>query len=115
MTTYVVLVVDDDEDRWETLSEAERQETYDADGRFGALLAERGGRIVGGQELTHSRETRVVARDGVATDGPYAETTEQIAGFYVVESDSLDDLTEALAPMLGKHHHVEIRPTGGAS
>ena len=58
MDRYVVFVVDGDEDKWETLSTEEKQQTYDADGKFLALLAERGGKVVGGQELTHSRKTR---------------------------------------------------------
>jgi hypothetical protein len=58
MTTYVVLVVDDDEDRWETLTDEQRQERWDGDYAFGKLLEERGGRMTGGAGLTHSRRTR---------------------------------------------------------
>jgi hypothetical protein len=112
MDTYVVLVVDDDEDRWETLDPVQRQDRYGADARVVAMLEDRGGKVVGGAELTHSRRTRVVGAQGV-TDGPYAESVEQLSGFYVVECGSLDDLTEAARQMSDAHHHLEIRPCPG--
>ncbi len=119
MDRYVVFVVDGDEDQWETLSADEKQQTYDADGRFLALLAERGGKVVGGAELTHSRKTRWLTRDRagqtLVTDGPYAETVEQISGFYIVECDDLDDLTEAARQMLPAHTTLQIRPVPGDS
>jgi hypothetical protein len=111
---YVVMVVDTDEDSWESLSDVEKQRTYDADGRFLALLAERNGKVVGGQELAHSRRSRSLTRDAggkvLVTDGPYAETVEQISGFYVVECDDLETLTAACREMLPVHHRLEIRP-----
>ncbi|MDX6374156.1 MAG: hypothetical protein QOD98_3144 [Nocardioidaceae bacterium] len=114
MNKYVVFAVDGDEDKWETLSAEEKDQTYDADNRFLALLAERGGKVVGGQELTHSRKTRWLTRDRagqvLVTDGPFAETVEQISGFYIVECDDLDDLTEALREMLPAHSKLQIRP-----
>ena len=48
------------------------------------------------------------------TEGPYAETAEQLTGFYVVESDDLDDLIE-VCKVLGKGEGaIEIRAYGGA-
>jgi hypothetical protein len=114
MNRYVVFAVDGDEDKWETLGAEEKQKTYDADGRSLALLAERGGKVVGGQELTHSRKTRWLTRDRagqvLVTDGPYAETVEQVSGFYVVEAPDLETLTEACREMLTMHTRLEIRP-----
>jgi hypothetical protein len=114
MTRYVVLAIDTDEDRWDSLGPEEKQRSYDADARFVALLAERGGRVVGGQELTHSRHARSLSHEAagsvLVTDGPFAETVEQVSGFYVVECDSLDDLTEAAREMVVAHHRLEIRP-----
>ncbi len=114
MHKYVVLVVDDDEDRWETLPPEERQHTYDADARFIRLLEERGGKVVGGAELDHSQRGRWLGRDGagqaVVTDGPFAETVEQLSGFYLVEAPDLDTLTECAREMLPVHHRIELRP-----
>jgi hypothetical protein len=114
MDKYVVFVVDDDEDKRETLSDEEKQPTWDADYSFGDLLAQRGGKIVGGQALTHSRRTRWLTRDRagqvMVTDGPYAETAEQMSGFFIVECDDLEALTEACHQMLPVHLRLEIRP-----
>ncbi|KAA1425938.1 YciI family protein [Nocardioides antri] len=100
MTTYVVLLPGD-EDAWEALSPEEQGTVFARHEEFSRALAERGHTVTGGAELTHSRTTRQVRRNadgGVAvTDGPYAETVEQLSGFYLVESDDLDDLVQVCA------------------
>ncbi|UMG93469.1 YciI family protein [Nocardioides sp. TF02-7] len=100
MSTYVVLLPGD-ENAWEAASAEERAAIFAKHDEFSRALAERGHQVTGGAELTHSRTTRKVARadDGavVVTDGPYAETVEQLSGFYVVESDDLDDLVQVCA------------------
>jgi hypothetical protein len=114
MPQYVVFAVDDDENAWEQASEKTRNETYAADQAFGKLLEERGGRIVGGADLSHSRNTRVMTKNGdgtaMVTDGPYAETVEQVSGFFIVECDDLDTVLEAASLMLEGHIRLEIRP-----
>lgn len=118
MTEYVVLLPDD-EAAWDAASEEERQQVYRHDEEFARLLAERGGRITGGRELTASREAwSVRARpDGTAavTEGPYVETVEQVSGFYFVECDALDDLLVACEFLAQKHGGVEVRPIAGSS
>ena len=118
MTTYVVLLPGD-ENAWESASEEHRSQTYAKHGEFARALAERGHTITGGAELTHSREAHVVRRgdDGVTvTEGPYAETVEQLTGFYVVDSDDLDDLLEVVAVLADAEGAVEVRAaTGGAT
>jgi hypothetical protein len=113
MPQFVVFAVDDDENAWEQASEETRNQTYAADEAFGKLLAERGGRIVGGADLSHSRDARVLARtaDGAAvvTEGPYAEAVEQVSGFFIVECDDLDTVVEAAHLMLAGHTRLEIR------
>ena len=111
MTTYVILLPGD-EGTWEAASPEERAAVYATHERFSRTLEERGHRIVGGAELTHSREARVVrgGDDGpVMTDGPYAETVEQLSGFYLVESDDLDDLAQVCGDPRGTGGAVEIR------
>jgi hypothetical protein len=113
MPQFVVFAIDRDEDEWETRDEESRQATYDADYAMGQLLEKRGGRVVGGADLTHSRDARVLSRgtDGVlVTEGPYAESVEQLSGFYIVEADSVEDVVEAAKLMLEGHHRLEIRP-----
>jgi hypothetical protein len=117
MTTYVVLLPGD-ENAWESASEEHRAAMYAKHGEFARLLSERGHTITGGAELTHSRGARVVRRSagGVAvTEGPYAETVEQLTGFYVVETDDLDDLLEVVGVLADAEGAVEVRTAVGAS
>jgi hypothetical protein len=84
--------------------------------KWGELFAwiEQKGLKVDGLELDEPSRARTVrVRDGetLVTDGPYAETKEQIGGFFVVECDDLDDAIELASrvPVASKAS-VEIRP-----
>jgi hypothetical protein len=110
MTQYVILLPGD-ESRWQQASADERSAMYDRHRRFMDLLQARGHRIIGGAELTHSSQAKVVRGDLDAvtvSDGPYAETVEQLTGFYGVESDDLDDLLKVCGLLAGSHG-VEVR------
>ena len=50
--------------------------------------------------------------DGAVTDGPFAESVEQLGGYYVIDVPEIDDAV-ALAKLLPKHFAVEVRPTQG--
>lgn len=57
--------------------------------------------------------TTVRVRDGksVTTDGPFAETKEQLGGYYVLECADLDEAIQIAARCPGAHHGtVELRP-----
>jgi len=60
---------------------------------FANALRERGSLIATGP-LDASSAGRIVRRGGQVTDGPFAETKEQIGGFYVVECASVDDAVD---------------------
>ena len=54
---------------------------------------------------------RVRGGDVLTTDGPFAETTEQIAGYYLVECPDLDEAIEVAAKIPGaRHGSIEVRP-----
>jgi hypothetical protein len=75
--------------------------------RFGASL--RGGAEL--QPTTTATTVRVRGGDVLLTDGPFAETKEQLAGYYVIEGDSLDEAIELAAQIPGATHGtIEIRP-----
>jgi len=60
-----------------------------------------------------SAATTVRVRNGqVATaDGPFAETREQLGGYYLVEAKNLDEATAIAARIPGaKHGSIEVRP-----
>jgi len=72
------------------------------------------GHYVGGEPLEDTRSaTTVRVKDGKAlrTDGPFAETREQLGGYYVVEAKDLDEAV-ALAARIpdAKGGSIEIRP-----
>jgi hypothetical protein len=60
-----------------------------------------------------SSATSVRVRDGktLATDGPFAETKEQLGGYYLIEAKDLDEATKIAARIPGARTGcVEVRP-----
>ncbi len=111
MTTYVILLPGD-EDSWEAATPEHRATVYAEHERFSRTLEQRGHAVVGGAELAHAREALVVrgGDDGpVVTAGPYAEGAEQLSGFYIVESDDLEDLAQVCGILATGGDCVEIR------
>jgi len=83
-------------DLWGSFSDAQR----DAGWAFHAAFRES---LIAAGELVHSealvdpsQAKQVHVRDGqtIASDGPFAEAKEQLAGFYVVECDSMERAVE---------------------
>lgn len=89
---------------------AARMSGYDAFGKE----AERRGVIRGGERLRPVADARTVrVRDGKATtfDGPFAETKEQLGGFYVLECNTEAEALELAAMIPGaKDGSIEVRP-----
>ncbi len=81
---------------------------------YGAFGEEAGDRILGGEGLQPtSTATTVRVRDGerMLTDGPFAETKEQLGGFYLLECNSLDEAIDWAAKIPGaRYGSVEVRP-----
>lgn len=110
MSEYVVLIVGDADRWWTTMSEDQRTAGYAEYTRFGEELGRRGHKIIGGAELHGSDEGRRIAPGGGAvTEGPFAEVTEQVGGFYQVESDDLDDLMECCQIIASLGDGIEVR------
>ena len=118
MTQYLVLLPSP-EGRYATATEQEKQDLHTAHTEFVELLERRGHKRLGGAQLVPSTQARVVrgsALDDVTlTDGPYAESAEQLAGYYLVDSDDVDDLAQVCGRLLATPFHpaIEIRPTVG--
>jgi hypothetical protein len=109
---YIVLIYNNP-GAWEALSEEERQGLM---GEFDAVNKEitESGELVGGAALADVAMTKTVrVRDGVpaVTDGPFAEAKEQLAGYYVIDCESVERATEiaALDPA-ARLWTVEVRP-----
>ncbi|HEY5808383.1 MAG TPA: YciI family protein [Povalibacter sp.] len=60
----------------------------------------------------HDTKTAVSARsrDGAIVDGPFAETKEQLLGFYVVDCASLEEATELAKQLVEPPGCMEVRP-----
>lgn len=111
MDEYMILLPDD-EGAWERLDDAGRQAVYDRHEEFGRRLEAGGHVVTGGAELQHSRSGRTVRMVGgqaSVTAGPPTGAAEQLSGFYLVQTEDLDGLTEACA-LLAADAPVEIRP-----
>jgi hypothetical protein len=97
-----------------SISDADRRAIVDEHIAFGARLREKGAHA-GGDALTSSAEAKVLRGEGdghsVVTDGPFAETKEQLGGFYVIECGGIDEaLTWAEQVPRSPGLVVEIRP-----
>jgi hypothetical protein len=111
MTEYAILLPGD-EAAWATATPEQREATYGRHREFAQALEARGHKVVGGAELVHSSAARTVRASGgghAVTEGPYAESVEQLTGFYLVASDDLDDLTEVAKILADAEGGVEIR------
>ena len=103
-----------DEQKWLALSEAEQQaEMASCEPHVKRLLAE--GKILGGAPLHASTSaTTVRVRKGrrLLTDGPYAETREQLGGYTLIEARDLDEAVDIAAGFMGEDSWVsiEVRP-----
>jgi hypothetical protein len=103
------LLIYGDEKVWESRDEQERQANHERHARFMAMLRERGAAL-GGEELARSGNATTVRNgDQVGvTDGPYAETAEQLGGFYLIEAADLDAALEIARQL--PEPIVEVRP-----
>jgi hypothetical protein len=111
LTRYLILMAEPDHfARWDAADDAERERVFADFRAFTAAVRERG-RFRGGEALVHPRDARTLRPDGDGrrlTEGPYAETVEQLGGFYLVE---LPDLATALevAALLPRDYDIEVR------
>ncbi|MEI5671796.1 MULTISPECIES: YciI family protein [unclassified Nocardioides] len=109
---FVVLMAEADHfARWSALGEDEQGAVFEAFGAFEAAVVERGGSVVGGEGLAPVAEARTIqpGPDRVVTEGPYAESVEQLGGFFVVDLPDLATAVET-ARLLPASYLVEVRP-----
>lgn len=110
---FLLLMVEADHfAKWESADDDLRQRVYADFGAFDEAVRARGS-VVGGEALAHTstaRTVRAAGADGVrtVTEGPYAETVEQLGGYFLVDVPDLDAAVE-LARLLPAEYDVEVR------
>jgi hypothetical protein len=94
-------------------TEAEQQQEFQDYFAFEGEIAQRNVKQSGEALWDTSKATTIRVRDGktLTTDGPFAETKEQLGGYYILDCKDLDEAIELAAKIPGaKHGSIEIRP-----
>jgi hypothetical protein len=96
---------------WADADEATRQRYHQEHLAFHDAVKERAQLVAGEALAGPETATTLRHRDGapVLTEGPFAESAEVVGGFYLVDADDLDTMTE-LCALLPKAYSLEIRP-----
>ena len=101
------------EEEWARLPESEHELGMQNHQRFHEALAARGHTLVMGNPLEASEQAISMRNTGrgsaIVTDGPFTESTEQMVGFYLIESGDETDLLEVVRSFAEGGDHVEFR------
>jgi hypothetical protein len=107
---YMLLIYGDDQ---AAMSEADAAAEYQAYNAFTQDIVDRG--LMQGGEALQPTSTATTVRvrndETLTTDGPFAETKEQLGGFYIVDCKDLDEAIETAAKIPGaRKGSIEVRP-----
>jgi len=108
-----LLLIYGDENGWETMSEEERGQIFQAYGTYTQELQDSGAMVAGDALQPTQTATTVRVRDGkrLTTDGPFAETKEQLGGFYLIQAKDLNEAIQVAAKIpSARLGSVEVRP-----
>jgi hypothetical protein len=97
----------------QALSEAERQECYEESMQLARELEASGQYLAAAPLHPTPTATSVRVREGkrLVTDGPFAETREQLGGYFLVDAKDLDEALSIAARIPGaRAGTVEVRP-----
>jgi hypothetical protein len=108
-----MLVFIGEEGGWDDVSPEEMQEGMKLWQDFEQALVDAGAHLAG-EGLQPSSTATTLKRSGddhIVTDGPFAETKEQIGGFYLIEVENLDEALEwAKKVPVSDGQSIEVRP-----
>lgn len=108
-----MLLIFESEKTWGGLSEAEKAAGFREYMTFTQDVKKEGHYKSGNPLQPTATATTVRVRDGktLATDGPYAETKEQLGGYYIVEAKDLDEAIAIASRVPGaRWGAIEVRP-----
>jgi hypothetical protein len=106
---YLLLIYQDET----ALSETEREQCYAESAQFAQALSARGQYLLAAPLQPTSTATSLRVKEGkrLITDGPFAETREQLGGFFLIDAENLDDAIDIAGEIpAGRWGTVEIRP-----
>ncbi|BCA55661.1 hypothetical protein W02_28010 [Nitrospira sp. KM1] len=106
---YMLLIYGDEQ----ALTETERRDCYAESTQLARQLEEAGKYISANPLMPTSMATSVRVRQGrqLVTDGPFAETREQLGGYFLIEAADLDEAIHVAARIpMAKKGTVELRP-----
>ena len=106
---YMMLIYTDEQ----AMSDAEREQCYTDSTRLAHDLHAKGQFVTASPLHPVSTATSVRVREGktLVTDGPFAETREQLGGYYIINAENLDEAIAIAARIPpAKKGTVEIRP-----
>jgi hypothetical protein len=108
-----MLLIYTSESQWATLTPSQVEAVMGEYRQFTQSI-QASSHMVGGDRLdSTSTATTVRVRDSktLTTDGPYAETKEQLAGYYIVDAKDIDEAIGIAARIPGaRYGAVEVRP-----
>jgi hypothetical protein len=107
------LLIYGDQSQTENASPEDLKQVMDEWWKYEAWLDERGIKRAGEALQPTNQATTVRVKDGetITTDGPFAETKEQLGGFYLIEAANLDEALAAAAKCPGAWFgSIEVRP-----
>ena len=109
-----ILLIYGDEQAFATISPEQRGQVFAECERYSAWLTEKGWMRAGDALAETDQATTVRQSDGkvLSTDGPFAETKEQLGGYYIIECANLDEAIEAAGriPSVATEGSIEVRP-----
>ena len=109
---YMCLIYDD-EQVWQGMSEDERNTVFGEYGAFTQSIQESGNMVAGDALQPTSTATTVRVTDGetLMTDGPFAETKEQLGGYYLINAKDADEALAIAARIpSARYGSIEVRP-----
>ena len=108
-----VLLIYDDEQQWASMPPEESRAVIQEYLAYSDMLRERGVLLRGDALQPTTTATTVQVRSGetLTSDGPFAETKEQLGGLYVIEAKDLDEAIELAAKIpSARYGRIEVRP-----
>ena len=106
---YMLLIYLDEQ----ALNETERQECYAESTQLAHQIRASGQYLAANPLQPTSMATSVRVRNGkrLVTDGPFAETREQLGGYFLIEANNLDEAIGVAARIpMARKGTVEVRP-----